>query len=438
MSDDPSHNDEGSAGGDLELKPQWGAAEAAEEAAKPKPVAVRKAGDVAEAMRPAAADELYVEELAVESVKVSKEHKVGLVLLIVLLLAAGAAITYKILKVEIELKQIAADSNYRAGKLQVTATLRSTHDVQAKLDGFGDAKAIAPGESELKFDIEMDKLELGENDLKLVVERQGSRLKEYDLKGYRDFNLKIDKNEVANPPHNLYLRFDLPAGWSIRINKDDYGPDSKGRAKVKIPMDAVWAGLERFDDPNYRFDVPVKVTRGNEDKDQFLHLQKVDFLLPQARLELDIKEDALVIDDKALKVSGRTDPPPAVAGEGGKKKKKKKKKGKKDEPAAEAKPAAPRPVATIDGKEVEVGPDGRFEGTVKVAKAKKFSLNDVKDLSAAETAISSAVEEGEGTKIVVKVKLAGKVASLHEILVVRADEKTAKQFRKLAAAGKDK
>ena len=434
MSDDPSRNDEGTPGGELELKPQWGAAE--DEAAKPKPVAVRKEGDVAEAMKPAAADDLYVEELAVESVKVSKERKVGLVLLILILLALGGATAYKILKVEIELKKILADSNYRANTLLVAAKVGTTHDVQVKIDGFGDAKAIPPGESELKFVIEMDKLQLGETKMKLQVIREGAVLKEHEFVAYRDFKLKVDKSEVANAPHNLYLRFDLPAGWSVRINKEDYKPDSKGRAKVKIPMKSVYSALERFDSPNYKFDVPVKVTRGNKDGEQFLHMQKLDFLLPQARLELDIEEDGIIIDDKKLKITGRTDPPPAVPAEG-KKKKKKKKKKKAEAPAAPVK-AMPKPVVTIDGEEVELAADGTFAGVVKVAKNKAFTLKDAKAFSDAETAISSAVEAGGGKRIEVVAQIPGKVKSTHEILVVHADGKVAKKFRKLVAESKKK
>jgi len=435
MSDDPSRNDEGTPGGELELKPQWGAAEGDAEAAKPKPVAVRKEGDVAEAMKPAAADDLYVEELAVESVKVSMERKVGLVLLVLIILALGGLTAYKILKVEIELKKIAADSNYRADKLLVTAKVATTHDVQVKIDGFGDAKAIPPGESELKFSIEMDKLQLGETKMKLQVVRSGAVLKEHEFEAYRDFKLNVDKSEVANAPHNLYLRFDLPPGWSVRINKEDYKADSKGHAKVKIPMKSVYTSLGRFDSPNYKFDVPVKVTRGNEHKDQFLHMQKLDFLLPQARLELEIEEDAIIIDSKKLKIAGRTDPPPAPPEK--KKKKKRKKKKKAAPPAAPAKPR-PTPVVTIDGKKVEVAPDGTFVGVVKVAKNKAFALKDAKALTDAQTAISSAVEAGGGKKIEVTVQIPNKVKSSHELLVVHAGGKVAKKFNKLVADSKKK
>ncbi len=425
MPDEP--NGGGKPDSELEMAPQWGAAAEGE---KPKHVAVRKEGDVTEAMKPSAADAVYQEETEVESVKVATERKIGLAIVVLLGLALAAVVVWKILKVEVEFVEVKAFSSYKTNELVLDAKVRTTHDVQVRVEGLGDAKAIPPGESELKFQFPIDKLELGENALKLQVMRSGAVLKEFEFKGYRDFKLKIDKNKVAiGPDHLLLLRFDLAQGWKVRVNKVDYEPTPQGHAVVKLPMDKVYSKLTAFKDPNYRIDVPVTVIRANGDP--FVYLQKIEFLLPQAPLELDVRGDAVVVDGKKVKIAGKTDAPPRPPEPEKKKKRKKGKRGKKAEPEAKA-PPKKTVVVKVDGEEVPVDENGHFEVAIKLPKSKKFNLKGAKDYSQALTAIRSAIEEGRGKEIKIVVKVPKKVPSTMEILAIRSKAKWVRKFKKLA------
>ncbi len=388
------------AGSDLEMTPQWGGAPTAGEG-KPKHVAVRKKGDVGEAMKPSAADAEYKAEIAVASQKVAKERKLGIVLLVIVLLVSGGLAAWKIMKVEVSLSAT-VETIYGAGKATVDAKVSSSHDVQVGIAGVEgvDKKAVSPGDAELTFEIELKKLKLGANPLKVQILKDGKTLKETEVTAYNDFEVDTDTSKVANKPHNVYLNFKLPQGWKVRVNKQDYEPSAGGAASVPVSMEQVFSSLDRFDNPQFKLEVPVKIIRDNDH--ELGHLQKIDVMLPQARMDLGKIGDALVADGKKAVIAGTADPGAAVK---------------------------------VDGKDVEVAEDGTFTAKVKLPKNKGFKLK-AKDLAGAVTAIRSAVEAGKGKAIKIVVKTPGKVPSSREILAVRGKGKVAKKFAKLASAKK--
>ena len=107
MSDDK----QGSGDGSLEMTPSWGDAPGGE--SKPKQVAVRKKGDVAEAMQPTAADQAYNEEIAAASKKVAKERKLGFALMLTAIVVFVGLVAWKVTKVEVSITA-EADSNYKS------------------------------------------------------------------------------------------------------------------------------------------------------------------------------------------------------------------------------------------------------------------------------------------------------------------------------------
>lgn len=387
-------------GSDLEMTPQWGGAPATGEG-KAKQVAVRKKGDVAEAMKPSAADAEYKAEIAVASKQVAKERRLGIVLMIVVLVAAGGLAAWKVLRVDVTVSA-SSDTIFKAATATVSTKVSTTHEVQVGLSGVEgiDKKAVSPGDSELQFDIPLKKLKLGANPLKVQVLRGDSVIGEAEVTAYNDFELEIDKSKVANKPHNVYLNFKLAAGSKVRLNKQDYEPSEAGKAAVPFSLEKVFAALDRFETPQYRFDVPVKIIRS--DGHELVHVEKIDVVLPQARVELGDLADAMVASGKKAVIEGRTDPGASVK---------------------------------VDGKDIAVAEDGTFKAKVKLPKNKGFKLK-AKDLAGAVTAIRSLVEAGKGKAIKIVVKTPGKVPSSREILAVAGKAKVAKKFAKLAKAKK--
>ena len=392
MSDDK----QGSGDGSLEMTPSWGDAPGGE--SKPKQVAVRKKGDVAEAMQPTAADQAYNEEIAAASKKVAKERKLGFALMLTAIVVFVGLVAWKVTKVEVSITA-EADSNYKSKTAQISVKVKSSHDVEVGVDGHGDKETVSPGESELKFDLKLDDLKLGANNLNVQVLKGGAVVKAAEVTVYRDFTLSIDKGKLADKPHNLYLNFTMPAGWKASLDKQEYEPSDGGKVAVPLSLQKVFDALDRFQEPQYRVEAAVKIIR--DTGDEFLHIEKVDVVLPQARLELGIAKDAIVVGGKAAKIRGKVDPGSRVL---------------------------------VDGAAATVEEDGAFAASVKLPKAKGFKLKH-KDLAGAITDVRSAVEAGKGKAIKIVVKTPGRVPFSREILAVRS-KKMAKKFAKLAKAAK--
>lgn len=387
-------------GSDLEMTPQWGGEPATGEG-KPKAVAVRKKGDVAEAMKPSAADAEYKAEIAQASQQVAKERRLGIILLAIVLVVAGGLAAWKVMKVDVTISAT-SDTIYKAGKGTVAAKVSSSHDVQVAVTGVEgvEPKAVTPGGAELNFEFDLDKLKLGATPLKVQVLKGGSVVKETEVTAYNDFKLDVDISKVANKPHNVYLNFSLPAGWKVRLNKQDYEPSASGKAAAPFSLEKVFSALDRFESPQYKFDVPVKIIRDNGH--EIVHIEKIDVMLPQATVDLGDLGDAVVASGKKLVIEGKADPGASVK---------------------------------VDGKEAEVAEDGSFKAKVKLPKNKGFKLK-AKDLPSAITAIRTQVELGKGKAIKIVVKTPGKVPSTVEVWAVAGKGKVAKKFAKLAKAAK--
>jgi hypothetical protein len=383
---------------DLELTPQWGGEPATGEG-KPKHVAVRKKGDIGEAMQPSAADAEYKAEIESASVQVAKERKLGFVLLAIVLIAAAGLIVWKITKVDVTVTA-SSDTAHQAGIVIVTSKVITSHDVKVGIEGIGDKKDVPPGEKELKFEVPLKKLKLGANPLKVQVHRDGKVLTSAEVTAYFDFEIESDTSKVANKPHNVYLKLKLPQGWKARVNQQDYEPSGEGKVSVPVSMEQIFASLDRFESPQYKLDIPVKIIRDSGHEQ--VHLEKVTVMLPQAKMELDDPHDAMVVAGKKAVISGKSDPGAQVK---------------------------------IDGAPVEVAEDGTFTAKIKLPKNKGFKIT-AKDLAGAVTQIRSAVEAGGGKLVRITVKTPGRVPSTREILAVRGKSKVAKVFAKLAAAAK--
>ncbi len=396
MADDTPQGE--SAGGDLELTPQWGEVTGADEQPA-RQVPVRKKGDISEAMMPSAADAQYREDIAAQSKQVAKERKLGIVLLALVLIAFAGTTAWKILKVEISLTA-STETLHKGEKVAVAVKVATSHDVEVGLQGIGEKKTVAPGESELAFEVPLADLKLGANPLKVEVRKGGDVIKEAEITAFHDFELKVDKTKLANKPHNVYLNFKMAEGWKARVNGEEFEPSAGGMASVPVSMAQIFGSLDRFETPQYKLDVPVKIVRGSGH--EFVFLQKVDVMLPQARMELAVKQDALVVAGKKAVIAGRADPGATVK---------------------------------VDGKMAEVAEDGAFEASVKLPKNKGFKIK-AKDLAGAMTEVRTAVEAGKGKVVKIVVKTEGKVPSTGELLVLRAKGKVAKKFAKLAAAKK--
>jgi hypothetical protein len=414
MPDDTSRNDDAGAtdGGDsgadggkdsgaLEQKLQWGTGTAG---AKPRHVAVRKEGDVAEAMKPSATDAVYLEETAEESKAIAKERKLGVVLLVIFGALFVAFVAWNILHVEVSVSGEAV-TLHSIKEASVTVKVETTHDVQVELVGIADAKAVSPGESELSFSVPLDKLKLGVNEVEVAVKRNGSVIKSTTVTVHHDFKLTVDKGKVANPPHTLYLNFKVGAGTAIRFNGKDYKPDSAGKAQINHSLKDVFDNLDQQRDAQFRRELPLTIKRANGE--QVAHTERVDVMLPQSKLDLGGIGDALLVPTKSVVIEGTVDPGALVM--------------------------------VVDAtervkKQAEVAEDGSFSVKVKLLKSKRFDYGDAKDLQAALTKIRDAVAEERGYLLTVMTKVGGKVPSTRDILVVKVKAGVAKKFDKLASS----
>ncbi len=373
--------------GSVQFKPGWDG-----ESDKPTPAVVRRRKDAAELFTRSAADEEDLALMEEESRELRRQQLITVVVIGVVAIGLLAAVYYWQQK---PVYDVDATSTTLIGDSLVSVKVTARMNRPGKIVFGGESKPLPKDEdTEVMFRVPFSELSLGANEREVVITlANGEEVTRKKVTLYKDVELQIDESKVRDPGHFVYFRFRIPDGWKVRMQKEDH---TKANPVAKFSMAQVFENIDAIHQPVYRFDMPIKIIRPNQE--QYEYTPRIEVPLPATSLEISTPGSKRTLtSDARVEIIGRAEPGSKVA---------------------------------VGGAEVKVLPDGKFGASVDIGDPQPVRLPEKASREALGRWLEREIKK-HGVEVEVVADAPDKVPTAKYLDFLRVSAEVAKRYERL-------